>query len=82
MSLILRSGLRLVAVGLVIGLAGAAAATRLIQSLLFNVQGFEPKFYLSVAVAFGLVAALACLVPSVRASRIDPLVALRPEWKG
>lgn len=78
-SLILRSGLRLVALGLAIGLVGAAAATRLIQRLLFNVQGLEPAFYIGVAVAFGLIAALACLVPSVRASRIDPLVALRPE---
>ena len=75
----MRSGLRLVAIGLVLGLAAAAGAARLIQTLLFNVQPLEPLVYGGVAVLFALVAALACLLPSLRASRIDPLVALRAD---
>jgi putative ABC transport system permease protein len=77
--LIMRSGLRLVAGGLVAGLGAAAAAARLIQALLFNVRPLEPLVYAAVVTTFGLVAALACLVPSLRASRIDPLVALRSD---
>jgi predicted permease len=78
-SLVLRSGLRLVAAGLVIGLASAAGAARLIRTLLFNVQPLDPLVYAAVAVLFTVVAAMACLVPSFRASRIDPLRALRAD---
>ena len=77
--LIMRSGLRLVAVGLLVGLGAAAGAARLIQALLFDVRPTEPLVYAAVVVAFGGVAALACLVPSLRASRIDPLAALRTD---
>jgi predicted permease len=75
--LILRSGLRLVAVGLVVGVAAAAAAARLIQSLLVNVEPLDPLVYGAVVVLFTLVATAACLMPSLRASHIDPLAALR-----
>ena len=75
--MIMRSGLRLVAVGLLVGLAAAAGTARVIQTLLFDVRPLEPLVYGGVAVAFALVAALACLLPSLRASRIDPIVALR-----
>ena len=75
--LVMGNGLQLVAIGLAIGLAGAAGAARLIQTLLFNVQPLDPLVYLGVAVVFTFIASLACLVPSMRASRIDPLVALR-----
>ena len=78
-SLIMRSGLKLVAIGLVAGLAAAAGAASLIQTLLFNVQPLDPLIYGGVAVLFALVAVLACLLPSLRASRIDPLVALRAD---
>ncbi|HEX7137912.1 MAG TPA: ABC transporter permease [Vicinamibacterales bacterium] len=77
--LVLRSGLRLVAVGLVLGFGGAIAAARLIQTLLFQVRPLDPAIYGLVAVLFTTVAALACFVPSWRASRIDPLVALRAD---
>jgi putative ABC transport system permease protein len=77
--LVMRSGLELVAIGLVLGLAAAAGAGRMIQTLLFDVQPLEPVVYGGVAVVFALVAALACLLPSWRASRIDPLVALRAD---
>jgi predicted permease len=77
--LVMQGGLQLVAVGLVTGLAGAAGAARLIQSLLFNVQPLDPIVYGGVTALFTVVAPLACLLPSLRASRIDPLVALRAD---
>lgn len=78
-ALVMRSGLALVGAGLVLGLGSAAAASRLIRQLLFGVGPLNPLVYASVAAAFGAVAALACLGPSLRASRIDPLVAFRAE---
>ena len=78
-ALIMRSGLRLVAFGLAVGLAAAAGVAQLISSLLFNVTPLDPLIYGGVAVLFALVAALACLFPALRASRIDPLIALRAE---
>jgi ABC-type antimicrobial peptide transport system permease subunit len=77
--LVMRNGLELVAIGLALGLAAAAGAGRMIQTLLFDVQPLEPVVYGGVAVVFALVAALACLLPSWRASRIDPLIALRAD---
>jgi predicted permease len=76
LGLVMGSGLKLVAIGLGIGMAGAAGVARLIQTLLTNVRPLDPWVYGSVAVFFGLVAALACLLPSLRATRIDPLTAL------
>ena len=76
-AMVMRSGLRLVAIGLVLGLAGAAAAASLIRTLLFDVQPIDPLIYSGVALMFTIVAALACLVPSIKASRVDPLIALR-----
>ena len=75
--LVMQGGLQLVAIGLVIGLAGAAGAARLIRTLLFNVQPLDPLVYGGVTALFTIVAMLACLLPSLRASRIDPLLALR-----
>ena len=77
--LIMRSGLQLVAIGLALGLAAAAGAARLIQALLFDIRPLEPLVYAAVAVTFAIVAALACLLPSLRASRIDPIIALRAD---
>jgi predicted permease len=75
--LIMRSGLQLVAIGLALGLAAAAVAARLIQALLFDIRPLEPLVYAAVALTFAIVASLACLLPSLRASRIDPIIALR-----
>jgi ABC-type antimicrobial peptide transport system permease subunit len=75
--LVMRSGLRLVAIGLVIGLAAAAGSTLFIQALLFDVRPLDPIVYAGVAFLFTGVASLACLLPSLRASRIDPVVAMR-----
>jgi len=77
--LIMRHGLTLVAVGLLLGLGGAAAASRLIRQLLFGVAPVSLGIYAGVAVLFAAVAALACLGPSLRASRINPLIAFKTE---
>jgi putative ABC transport system permease protein len=77
--LIMRSGLGLVVVGLVLGLLGAAGGSGLIRQQLFEVEPLDLGTYLAVAMLFLIVAAAACLVPSLRASRIDPLVAFRTE---
>jgi predicted permease len=77
--LVMRSGLQLVTTGLVLGLAAAAGAARLIRTLLYDVQPIDPLVYGGVTVLFALVASLACLLPSLRASRIDPLDALRTD---
>jgi predicted permease len=76
LGLIMGGGLKLVAIGLVLGLAGAWGVTRYMQSLLSNVQPLDPMVYGSVAIFFAVIAAAACFVPSLRASRIDPLLAL------
>ncbi|HYY35668.1 MAG TPA: FtsX-like permease family protein, partial [Candidatus Binatia bacterium] len=78
-ALVLRGGLSLVALGLVIGLAIAAGAARLIRTLLFSVQPTDPLIYGSVTLLFAFIAILACVLPARRASRIDPIVALRAE---
>ena len=77
--LVMRHGLTLVSVGLGLGLLGAAGVSRLIRQLLFGVQPLDATIYGGIAVLFALVAALACVAPSLRASRIDPLTAFRTE---
>jgi putative ABC transport system permease protein len=77
--LVLGQGLLLAAIGLGIGLAGAVAATRLLRSLLFEVKPNDPLTYAAVAGILAVIALAACCVPALRATRVDPLVALRQE---
>lgn len=77
--LVLGQGLMLAAAGLAIGLTGAVAASRLLTSLLFGVQSTDPVTYLAVTAIIAIVALAACYVPAYRATRVDPLVALRQE---
>jgi putative ABC transport system permease protein len=77
--LIVGQGFKLVLIGLAIGLAGAFALTRLLASLLFGVGTKDPLTFLVVAGILAFVAILACYLPARRASRVDPLIALRYE---
>ena len=73
---VLMRGMGLVAVGLVLGIGGSLAATRLIESLLYGVGNTDPVTFVGVTVLFALVASAACLIPAWRATRVDPIVAL------
>jgi predicted permease len=77
--LIVGQGLRITVVALVIGLVAAVGATRLMASQLFGVEPADPLTFASVPVVLAAVAVIACYLPARRASRLDPLVALRRE---
>jgi predicted permease len=75
----LGEGMRTVVIGLASGLVGAAIVTRLFRSLLFNVAPADPITFLSVSSILAAVALFACYIPAQRATRVDPLAALREE---
>ncbi len=77
--LVLSGGLTFVAAGLVTGALAALALTRLLSSLIYGVSATDPATFVGVAALLAVVAILACLVPAVRATRIDPAVALRAD---
>jgi putative ABC transport system permease protein len=76
---ILLDGLRPALLGLVLGLVASVGTARLIKQMLYETQPLDPTIYAAVAVLLMLVAATACLVPAWRASRLDPMQALRTE---
>jgi len=77
--LVLGQGLALAGLGLALGLGAAFTATRLLTTLLFRVRPNDPVVYPVVAALLGLVALVACYIPARRASKIDPLTAIRQE---
>jgi putative ABC transport system permease protein len=77
--LIVRQGLTLVIGGVVAGLAGAAAATRLLQGLLYSVSATDPVVYSGLAALLLAIAGVACYLPARRAMRVDPMIALRDQ---
>jgi putative ABC transport system permease protein len=79
LKLVFSQGFLLLILGTAIGLGGAFALTRLMKSLLFEVTATDPLTYSSVVGILALVALLACYIPARRATKVDPLVALRYE---
>jgi putative ABC transport system permease protein len=79
LTMILSQGMRVASVGIVVGLAVALTITRLLISLLFEVSPTDPKTFAAVALTLAVVAFLACYLPARRATKVDPLVALRDE---
>ncbi len=80
LALVLRTGLILSACGIALGLAGAAAGARILQGMLFGITPLDPATFVVVSLLFGAVAMMACYLPARRATRVDPMVALRSEY--
>ena len=79
LSLIMRNGIALVVTGIAIGLGGAFVLTRFLTTLLFGVRPTDAFTFVIVSVVFFVIAMVASLIPAVRATRVDPLIALRYE---
>jgi len=76
---VMRQGLWLTGAGVVVGVAGALALTRTIKSLLFEVSATDPLVFTAIPVLLVMVSLLACYTPARRATKVDPLEALREE---
>jgi predicted permease len=77
--LILRNGMTLLLIGIAIGMAGAISLSRFLESLLFEVKATDLKIFASVPLVLAAIAFLACYLPARRATRVDPIIALRNE---
>jgi ABC-type lipoprotein release transport system permease subunit len=77
--LVVGRGVRLATIGLLLGLLGALAATRLMASQVYGVSGHDPLVFAGAAILLGSVALLACIIPARRATKVDPVTALRSE---
>ncbi len=80
--LVLTRGLTLVALGILIGITASLSAGRLIQRTLFGVQASDPLTFASVSLSLVVVALIACIVPALRAMRLDPAAVLKDERPG
>jgi putative ABC transport system permease protein len=79
LALVVGQGMTLAVIGVIIGLAGALGLTRLLSSQLFGIGATDPATYTIVSVLLAGIAFMATLVPAMRATRVDPVVALREE---
>ena len=77
--MVLREAFQLISIGIIAGLLGTLLLGRILNSLLFEVSATDPLTYLSGAIVIALVSVLACSMPARRATRVDPIVALRYE---
>ncbi|HLW82305.1 MAG TPA: ABC transporter permease [Candidatus Acidoferrales bacterium] len=77
--MVIREGMFLAGGGILVGIGGALALGRVLQSLLFEIKPSDPATFVGVSIALGLVALAACYIPARRAMRVDPMVALRYE---
>jgi len=76
---VLRQGMLLTAAGVIVGIGGAFALTRMIQSLLFEVSATDPVVFTAIPLLLVIVSLFACYTPARRATKVDPLIALRDE---
>ena len=79
LKLIVGRGMKLTAIGVLIGVSGAYALTRLMRGLLFNISATDPLTFVLISLLLSLAAFLACYIPARRATKVNPLVALRYE---
>jgi putative ABC transport system permease protein len=79
LKLVIGQGMALAVIGVALGLAAALALTRLMESMLFSVSATDPLTFIMIALLLTLVALLACYIPARRATKVDPLLALRRE---
>jgi predicted permease len=79
LSMVLRDGARMILAGVVLGVCGGLALTRLMRSMLYGVQATDPLTFIAVALLLSTVALVACYVPARRAMKVDPMHALRHE---
>ena len=77
LKLVFKQGLMTAGIGLVLGLVAAAGVTHFMQTMLFGVKNYDPVVFAGVTIILLIVAALACYMPALRATRVDPIVALR-----
>ncbi|HXR99291.1 MAG TPA: ABC transporter permease [Pyrinomonadaceae bacterium] len=79
LTLVMRNGFKLALIGIIVGLVAAFAATRVLSSLLYEVSARDPLIFVLDAILLAMAALLACYIPARRATKVDPLVALRYE---
>jgi len=79
LKLVVTQGMKLAVIGVVIGLVAAIALTRLMKSLLFGIGATDPLTFIAIALLLTIVALLACWIPARRATKVDPILALRCE---
>jgi putative ABC transport system permease protein len=79
LGMVVKQGMRLVALGAVVGFVAAASLARLLSAQLFQVSAFDPGTFVWTALALGAAALLAAYIPAYRATRVDPMTALRYE---
>jgi putative ABC transport system permease protein len=77
--LVIKRGMKLTAIGIALGLSAAYALTQTISSLLYGVSSTDPLTYWVIAILLSSVSLLACYLPARRATKVDPMVALRYE---